>query len=80
MGIVSLTLGITSLYAWLDPIVGVPISGFGMLFGAIALWRAREHRGKALAGLVTSFIGLLMGIIIFAGILIIEASNQGFKW
>ena len=80
MGIVSLTLGITSLIAWIDPVLGFPISGIGLILGAIALWRAKEHRKKALVGLITSVIGLLLNVIVVVGLLVLEILPQYSNW
>ncbi len=64
MGIASLTLGITSLIAWLDPFLGLPISIVGIILGVLSLWRSLHQRQRAVPGLVTSIIRLLLTIIL----------------
>lgn len=63
MGIATLTLGITALFAWLDPFIGIPICIAGIIVGIVSLLKSQEHRRKATFGLSFSFIGLIASII-----------------
>ncbi len=63
MGIASLTLGITSLATWINPTLGLPISIVGIILGTLALRISQHHKGQAIAGVVTSVIGLLLNVI-----------------
>jgi len=63
VGIASLTLGITALFAWIDPFIGIPICIAGVIVGVIALTKSEENKKKATFGLVFSFMGLVAGVI-----------------
>ena len=64
MGIASLTLGITGLFTWIFPFLGVPISLAGLILGALAFWRSEKHRKLALTGLITCVVGLVLNVMI----------------
>jgi|GEM_PF-1882732 len=63
MGIASLTLGITGLFAWLVPMIGVPICIAGITIGIISLIKSNQYRKRAAFGLGFSFIGLTVSVI-----------------
>ena len=58
--ITSITLGGVSLLAWCLPILGLPISVLGIIFGITG--RDTSRRGLATCGLVLSFVGLLASV------------------
>ncbi len=62
MGIVSMMLGTTGLVAWIFPPLGFPISGVGLILGILALLRTKEYRKKAITGIITGIIGLVINI------------------
>jgi hypothetical protein len=58
MPVASLVLGILSLVLWLLPILGLPASIAGMVFGVNAL--KRSDKGLAIAAVVLCSIGLVL--------------------
>ena len=59
--VASLVLGIISLLAWCIPLFGLPISIVGIVLGAKST--RSNSRGMAIAGVVTSTIGLVFTLI-----------------
>ncbi len=57
----SFILGIISSLAWIIPIIGLPITIVGTVFGAIGISNKR-HRGIAIAGFVINVVFLLITI------------------
>ena len=55
--IAGLVLGITSLLAWLLPLLGYPVS-IGIIMGALG--KKSEKKNIAIVGLVLSIIGLVL--------------------
>ena len=53
--IAGLVLGITSLLAWLLPLLGYPVSIVGIIMGALG--KKSEKKNIAIVGLVLSIIG-----------------------
>ena len=78
MGIAALTLGITGLFAWLDPFIGIPICIAGISVGIISLLKSDQHRKKAAFGLSFSFVGLIASVIwAFVGVVaLLEVMNE----
>ena len=72
--VASLVLGIVGLVTWLLPLVGLPVSITGLVFGVNALKRVRK--GMALAGVVLCSIGLLLGALNFAWGAYLGATGQ----
>lgn len=59
-----MVLGIISLVAWIIPLLGMIVSGFGI---AISLKRLKEYKCKAYKiGLGLSIVGLILAIAYFA--------------
>lgn len=56
--IAGLVLGITSLLAWLLPLLGYPVSIVGIIMGALG--KKSEKENIAIVGLVLSIIGLVL--------------------
>lgn len=61
LAITSLVLGIVGLLLWLCPLIGLPVTVLGIIFGSVGINSA--GRGMAIAGLVMSIIGLILTII-----------------
>jgi hypothetical protein len=78
MGIASLTLGITSLIAWLDPIIGFPICIAGIILGFVSILKSKDQRKRAVTGLIISFLGLILTIVAVIGLIILVES--GWDW
>jgi hypothetical protein len=57
----SLVLGLVSLFAWLLPVCGLPISTAGLVLGIAG--KESPRRTMATAGIVTCLIGLVAGFI-----------------
>jgi hypothetical protein len=68
MGTVALTLGIVSLFTWVFPIFGFPISFIGLIFGIIALIKKSPNRGRAIAGLIMCFICIILNVGVIMGL------------
>ena len=64
MGIASLTLGVTSLIGWANPLIGYPICAVGIVLGLISLLNSKNYRKRALTGIGLCLIGLVMTIVI----------------
>jgi hypothetical protein len=72
--VASLVLGILGLFAWILPIVGLPISITGLALGVNALKRVRK--GMAVAGIVLCSMGFLLGALNFAWGAYLGATGQ----
>lgn len=59
--VASLVLGIVGMIAWILPILGLPITITGLVFGIKAL--KRTQKGMAIAGVVLCAIGLTFSTI-----------------
>ena len=57
-------MGIASLFTWIPFIVGLPIAVIGLILGLLALTSKTTHKRRAVAGIVTSSIGLILSVII----------------
>lgn len=60
--VASMVLGIIGLIAWCLPLIGFPINLVGLILGLVNV-KNPEGRGMAIAGIVTSSIGLVLTII-----------------
>ena len=68
MGTAALTLGIVGLFTWVFPVFGLPISIIGLIFGIIAAIVKPPQRGKAIAGIIMCFIGIILNIGVIVGV------------
>lgn len=59
--VASLTLGIVSMFAWFCPMIGLPVSILGIVFGSIS--RKKRPGAMALAGIILSIIGLMLSLV-----------------
>ena len=59
--IASLVLGLVGLFAWLLPVLGLPITIVGLIMGVLGM--KSDNRGMAVAGVVLNIIFLLACII-----------------
>jgi hypothetical protein len=69
MATAALVLGILSIFASITVIGGVLLGVLAVIFGAIAVRRARlgaPGRGRAMAGIVTGVIGVLLAAALIA--------------
>jgi hypothetical protein len=57
----SLVLGIIGLVAWVFPLIGLPVTIAGLVFG-IKGWKSTKHT-LAVAGVVLSIVGLIFTIV-----------------
>ena len=64
MGTVALILGIVGLVAWLYPVVGLPISIIGIIFGIIAAITKPPQRRKAIVGIILCLIGIILNLVV----------------
>ena len=68
MAAIALTLGILSIIGFCVPFISPGIGALGLILAIVALGRIRSGRaggrGLAIAGLITSAIGLLLGIAV----------------
>lgn len=58
---ISFILGILSLFGWLLPIVGLPLSIISLIFGVKGLKSSKIKRAKI--GIILSIAGLILSII-----------------
>jgi len=59
--ITSLVLGICSLFLWLCPLAGLPVSIIGLVMGIQGV--RQRSSGMAIAGIILSAIGLLATLV-----------------
>ena len=59
-GIVSLVLGIIGVFAWIIPIIGLPIGVIALIFGILGI---KNSKGMSIAGIVLSAICIVLTII-----------------
>lgn len=57
----SLILGIIGLFAWIIPIIGLPVTITGLVMG-IKAWKSSKYT-MAVAGVVLCIIGLVLSIM-----------------
>lgn len=57
----SLILGLFALFAWIIPLIGLPISIAGIITGSISL--SKSQSGSAVGGIILSVLGLIGTII-----------------
>lgn len=60
--VAAMVLGIIGLVAWCIPLIGFPVNLIGFILGVVNVKQA-EGRGMAIAGIVTSTIGLILTVI-----------------
>jgi len=70
MGIAAMTLGIVSLFAWIFPVLGFPISIGGLILAILALVAYKQQKGRAIAGLIMCIIGFALNIGVVVGLII----------
>ncbi len=65
LAVTSLVLGILGIvFSWCL-VLPLIISLCGFIMGIVSLVRTRQHSGLALAGVITSAIGLVLGFLFF---------------
>jgi Na+/H+ antiporter NhaD/arsenite permease-like protein len=64
MATAALTLGIVGLFTWIIPFLGFPVSVVGIILATMAILIRKEHKNRALAGLVLCVLGLIGNIIV----------------
>lgn len=64
MSIASLVLGITSIILCCACGFPVILGTVGLIFGIISLVQNRQDSGMAVAGIITSTIGIILGIVV----------------
>lgn len=57
----GLVLGIIGMFAWFIPIIGLPVNIVGIVFASLGL--NSNARGKAIAGLTLSILGVVLSLI-----------------
>ncbi|MCM1541685.1 MAG: DUF4190 domain-containing protein [Blautia sp.] len=61
---ISLVLGILGIvFCWIF-CISVIISLIGLIMGIVSIVRTDQHRGVSAAGIITSAIGLVLGLLI----------------
>jgi len=65
VAIASMILGIVALFAWLIPILGLPVSIVGLVLGIIATAKDMPNKGMAIAGIVMGTLGCIGSITMF---------------
>ena len=59
----SLVLGIVSMFTWMLPILGFPITVCGIVISIVAVAKTESRNGKSIAGLVMSSIGFVLTMV-----------------
>lgn len=65
LAVTSLVLGILGIVFCWCMVIPLIISLCGFIMGIVSLVRTRQHTGLALAGVITSAIGLVLGFLFF---------------
>ena len=78
IGTIGFVLAILSWVLSCFPVFGFIIWFLGALLSIIGLFR--RPRGFAIAGVIISFIGLIILILLVAGIFGLSAFTEGFDW
>lgn len=73
-GIASLVLGLIGMFAWIIPVIGLPVTITGLVLGAKGL--AHEGKGMATSGMILSIIGLILTIIYVALLVYLVVTRQ----
>jgi len=68
LSIASMVLGIVSVVSFMTVIIPIPCSILAIVFGIIGV--KRRTSGKAIAGIALGSVGLVLAILITAGVLI----------
>ena len=58
----SLILGIIGSLAWLQPIIGLPITVLGTVLGAMGMKKNKKYRGVSIAGFVVNVVFLTAAV------------------
>ncbi|MBQ3215447.1 MAG: DUF4190 domain-containing protein [Oscillospiraceae bacterium] len=69
VGIAAMILGILSLVLWCYIWVSIPAGLVGLILGAIGIKKSKDAgmgNGMAVAGLVTSIVGIALWVLMFA--------------
>ncbi|MCX7658332.1 MAG: DUF4190 domain-containing protein [Oscillospiraceae bacterium] len=75
LSIASMVLGILSILFFCIPYISIPLAIVGLVLGIISLVKKQGGKGMAIAGVICSAIGLLIGIIVI--IMAIAAISSG---
>lgn len=65
LAVTSLVLGILGIVFCWCLVLPLIISLCGFIMGIVSLVRTRQHTGLALAGVITSAVGLVLGFLFF---------------
>ena len=69
MAIASMVLGITSLLFSCCYGIFMPAAIVGIILGALSLKRTQVGKGMAIAGIITSAVGLFLALIVIASLI-----------
>lgn len=69
MGTAALTLGIVGLFTWIIPPLGFPISIIGLILGILERLIPKQHKGRAVAGIIMCILGIALNIGAVVGLL-----------
>ncbi|HOV40538.1 MAG TPA: DUF4190 domain-containing protein [Oscillospiraceae bacterium] len=75
LSIASMVLGILSILFFCIPYISIPLAIVGLILGIISLVKKQGGKGMAIAGVICSAIGFVIGIIII--IMAIAAVSSG---
>lgn len=80
LAITALVLGIAALALCWTTLPGIILGVLAIIFGAVALARARtdkvSNKGMAIAGLITGVLGLIIGVVLFVAAIRIASDCQ----
>ena len=66
MATAAITLGIVGLFTWIIPPLGLLICIAGIILGTLALLTKTPNKKRAIAGLVTGSLGVVLSVSILA--------------
>jgi hypothetical protein len=76
--IASMVMGILSIITCCFGIFSLPLGALGILFALLSRRKGSSMSGLSITGIVTSVIGMLLGILIILGA-ILTLSNSDFR-
>ena len=65
-----MVLGILSLVLFCTHIIAIIMGITGGIMGIVSLVQKRDGKGLAIAGIITSAIGIMLGVLMFIGIIV----------
>ncbi len=76
MSIASMVLGIASIVMCCTGILSLPLGALGLLFAVLTKRKGKAMSGMSIAGMVTSIVGLLLGIFMLVYLVVFSIMSE----